>query len=106
MQQFVECNNSIPSNQKGLLQAKGFVCCNNQSHFSAALYIMVHFSMFLLLNFIAVSAEKSSSLHTTILRKTHKRSDTMSCITTKYIFLMIEIRYFILLAINTHIDRS
>ena len=34
----------------------------------------------------------------------HKQSNTLSCISIKYIFLFIEIRYFILLAINTHID--
>ena len=70
----------------------------------ATLYIMVHFSMFSLINFVAVSTEKSSSLHTIILKTKHKQSNTLSCITTKYIFLLIEIRYFILLAINTHIE--
>ena len=34
MQQVAKCNNSIPSNQRWLLQAKSDVldCCNNQSH--------------------------------------------------------------------------
>ena len=70
----------------------------------AIMYIMVHFSMFSLINFVAVSTEKSSSLHTIILKTKHKQSNTLSCITTKYIFLLIEIRYFIHLAINTHIE--
>ena len=41
---------------------------------------------------------------TIILKTKHRQSNTLSCITIKYIFLLIEIRYFILLAINTHID--
>ena len=65
---------------------------------------MVNFSMFSLIKFIAASAEKSSSLHTIILKTKHKQSNTLSCITIKYTFLLIEIRYFILIAINTHID--
>ena len=49
--------------------------------------------------------EKHHLLHTQFILKTkHKQSNTLSCITIKYIFLLIEIRYFILLAINTHID--
>ena len=59
--------------------------------------------MFSLINFIAVSADKSS-FHTIILKTSHKQSNTLSCTTIKYIFLLIEIRYFIVLAINTHID--
>ena len=47
---------------------------------------MVHFSMFSLINFIAVSAEESSSLHTIILETKHKQSNTLCCITVKYIF--------------------
>ena len=70
----------------------------------AALYIMVHFSMFSLINFIAVSTKKSSFLHTIIIKTKHKQSNTLPCIAIKYIFLLIEIRFFILLAINTHID--
>ena len=35
----------------------------------APLYIMVHFSMFSLTKLVAVSAEKSSSLHTIILKQ-------------------------------------
>ena len=70
----------------------------------ATLHIMGHFSMFSLISFVAVSTEKSSSLHTIILKTKHKQSNTLSCITIKYIFLLIEIRYFILLPINTHID--
>ena len=65
---------------------------------------MVHFSMFSLIIFVAVSIEQLSSLHTIILKTKHKQSNTLSCITIKYIFLMIDIRYVILLAINTHID--
>ena len=38
------------------------------------------------------------------LETKHKQCNTLSCITIKYIFVLIEIRYFILLAINTHID--
>ena len=62
------------------------------------------FSNALMINFVAVSTEKSSSLHTIILKTKHKQCNTLSCITIKYIFLLIEIRYFILLGINTHID--
>ena len=72
----------------------------------AILYIMVHFSMFSLINFVAVSTEKSSSLPTIILKTKHKQSNILSCITIKYIFLFIEIRYFIPPTINTHIDCS
>ena len=70
----------------------------------ATLYIMVHFPMFSLINFVPVSTEKSSSLHTILLKTKHKQSNTLSCITIKYIFLQKEIRYFILFGINTHID--
>ena len=62
------------------------------------------FSMFLLINVVAVITEKSSSLHTIILETKHKQSNTLSKTTIEYIFLQKEIRYFILLAINTHID--
>ena len=62
--------------------------------------------MFSLINLIAVSTQKSSSLHTIILKTKHKQSSTLSCITITYNFLHKEIRYFILLAINTHIDCS
>ena len=72
----------------------------------ATLYIMVHFSIFSLINFIAVSAEKSSSLHTIILKTKHKQSNTLSENTIEYIFLHKKIRYFIQLAINTHIECS
>ena len=43
----------------------------------ATLYIMVHFSMFSLRNFIAVSAEKSSSLHTSLIYKKQNKSNTL-----------------------------
>ena len=60
--------------------------------------------MFSLINFVAVSAEKSSSLHIIISKTRHKQSNTLSSSIIEYIFILIEIRYFILLAINTHID--
>ena len=56
-------------------------------------------------NFIAVMQAKHH-LTQLILKTKHKQSNTLSCITIKYSFLLIEIRYFILLAINTHIDHS
>ena len=64
------------------------------------------FSMFSLINFVAVSMEKSSSLHAIILKTKHKQSNTLSSSTKEYIVLHNEIRYFILLAINTHIDSA
>ena len=39
-------------------------------------------------------------------RNKHKQSNTLSCITIKYISLFIEIRYFVPITINTHIDCS
>ena len=57
----------------------------------ATLYIMVHLLMFSLINFIAVSTEKSSSLHTIILKTKHKQSNTLSCITIKYIFSLLRL---------------
>ena len=102
MQQFVKCNHSIPSNQKD--------CCKpNEKYLIVAAInplshsIIVHFSMFSLIRFVAVSAEKSSSLHRIIIKT---KTQTKQRITIEYIFLLIEIRYFILLAISTHIDCS
>ena len=39
-------------------------------------YILVHFSKFSLINFVVLSAEKSSSLHTIYLKKTQKNQAT------------------------------
>ena len=67
-------------------------------------YILVHFSKFSLINFVVLSAEKSSSLHTIYFRKTQQTKQLVAKILIKYIFPFIRIRYFILFAINTHID--
>ena len=57
------------------------------------------------LNFIEINQQSDSfPLLTIILKTKNKQSNTMSCITIKYIFLLIEIRYFIQLVIDTHVD--
>ena len=65
---------------------------------------MVHFSKFSLINFVALSTEKSSSLHTIILKNKTQRKQLLSSFSIEYIFLLIEIRYVISIAINPHID--
>ena len=50
------------------------------------------FLMFSLINVVAVSTEKSSSLYTIILQSKHKQSSTLSSSTIECIFLHKEIR--------------
>ena len=97
-------NKSIPqtvfTNNKRLLKEINPISCHCPVHHGT-------FLMFSLINFVAVSAEKSSSLHTIIYSKTkHKQSNLLPSNTIEYIFPFTRIRYFILLAINTHIDCS
>ena len=55
--------------------------------------------------FIEINQQSDSfPLLTIILKTKNKQSNTMSCITIKYIFLLIEIRYFIQPVIDTHVD--
>ena len=62
MKQFVKCNISIPSNQNGLLQPNNqvFDCYNNQFHLGSH---PVHPGT-KTLQFVALKARKTSSLHT------------------------------------------
>ena len=71
----------------------------------AILYIMVQNVKF---SFIICScnARKTSSLHTIYSKTKHKQSNLLPSTTIEYIFPSFRIRYFILLAINTHIDCS
>ena len=68
-------------------------------HCGKKILVLIH-------NFIAVMQGKHHLCTQFILETKHKQSNTLSCITIEYIFLHKEIRYFILLAINTHIDCS
>ena len=77
--QYVKCNNSIPfrSQQK----ENSLDCCKQSIPFRVDLvYILVHFPKFSFINFVALNAEKSSSLHTIILKK-HKQ--------TKHLIILI-----------------
>ena len=77
MQQFVKSNYFIPIHLA--TKREQFDCWNNSIPFFVDLvYIMVHFSKFSLIIFVALSAEKSSSLHTIILKTKHKQSNTLS----------------------------
>ena len=66
--QFVKCNHFNPIHVAtkreliGLLQQSIPFCVD-------LVYIIVHFPKFSLINFVALNAEKSSSLHTIILEK-------------------------------------
>ena len=77
--QFVKSNHFNPSNVAtkreliGLLQQSIPLCVD-------LVYILVHFPKFSLINFVALSTEKSSSLHTYILEK-HKQ--------TKHLIILI-----------------
>ena len=102
-QQFVKSNYFNPIH--GATKREQFDCYNNSIPFCIDLvYIMVHFSKFSLIIFVAVSAEKESSLHTIILETKHKQSNTLSETSFEYIFLPRKIRYFKPTVINTHID--
>ena len=91
-QQFVKTNCFNPIHLA--TKREQFDCWNNSIPFCIDLvYIMVHFSKFSLIIFVALSTEKSSSLHTIILKTKHKQSDTLSETSFEYIFPCERIRY-------------
>ena len=111
------------TNRKLFISCKQFVKCNHFNPIHVAtkreligllqqsisfridlLYILVHFPKFSLINFVALNTEKSSSFHKIILEKQKQTKHLIVLIYNQVYFLLIEIRYFILLAINTHID--
>ena len=103
MQQFVKSNYFNPIHLA--TKREQFDCWNNSIPFCVDLmYIMVHFSKFSLIIFVALSAEKSSSLHTIILKTKHKQSNTLSETSFEYIFPCERLRYIKPILINTHID--
>ena len=57
----------------------------------AILYIMVHFSMFSLINFIAVSTEKSSSLHTIILKQNTNKATLCLVLQSSIFFSLLRL---------------
>ena len=69
-------------------------------------YILVHFTKFSFINFVVLNAEKSSSLHTIILKNKHKPSTSLLSFLFEYSFPCKRIRYLKPIAINTHIDCS
>ena len=98
-QQFVKSNYFNPIHLA--TKRVQFYCWNNSIPFCIDLvYIMVHFSKFSLIIFV----EKSSSLHTIILKTKHKQSNTLSETLFEYIFPCERIRYIKSIVINTHID--
>ena len=93
----------------GSLQHKKevFDCYNNQSHLVVAiLYVMVQNLEF---SFIICSLKSKDNImfaHNFYSKTKHKQSNLLPSTSIEYIFPFIRIRYFILLAINTHIDCS
>ena len=66
--QFVKCNHFNPIHVVTKRELIGLLQQSIPFHIDLV-YILVHFPKFSLINFVALNAEKSSSLHTTILEK-------------------------------------
>ena len=106
MQQFVKCNSSFPFIKKDCKEPNEkwwIVATINPISHSHPVHHGTFFNV-LIDKFYRCKYREIIIFAHNYFKTKHKQSKTLSCITIKYIFLLMEIRYFILLAIHTHSD--